>query len=514
MPKVIWLILFLTTTAMAQTHKTWTSASVKALTENRTLQHSSTMKQRVATTVILSVSVAHVVSISTPTSISSSSYPALGKGAGAYLPHPTLVSTSSSSSVPSPVVSVLGHAYTTTNPRPASSSSSTSLALVTDLGNVYTFPNLVPTSFAQLTSGALSTTSTALNTSTVSTTSDEQSTWCEEGLSYSLTSLCQATTTTSTAYSVPTTADSLASVTSAITSPTVSSTSTSSTTVPPITFSSHTPPGCFDLPGGVQPHGAMGIGCGSVTSHIQACYDSLAPWTDPYNNDQSLAFQTCACQTSQKSPFTSNSMLWRNYTGCAECLQTVAGVTLDTLSFQLQKIENFCRSQNPCAYPFVAQLEAWITKVLPAGPTNYPLSGSITNLGHLSAAFTTMPLLANLAYGASAPFDGSLAFVTPSLTTYTVTSPSNTKTVTSLVTWLPMSTSASAYNAASASISAEVAASAELGSALNTISLAAIPYMPSQRCIGKCPNAAAPRSRSLRFAAITCAVLLGIILQL
>jgi hypothetical protein len=92
--------------------------------------------------------------------------------------------------------------------------------------------------------------------------------------------------------------------------------------------------------------------------------------------------------------------------------------------------------------------------------------------------FTNTPPLANLAYGASVPADGSLTGVTPSLTTYitteaivystksSATASIATATVTSLVTWLPMSTGQS-YSASAAASSASNAIISELSSALS-----------------------------------------------
>ncbi|KAK5115333.1 hypothetical protein LTR62_001533 [Meristemomyces frigidus] len=258
---------------------------------------------------------------------------------------------------------------------------------------------------------------------------------------------------------------------------------------------------CLIEAGGVQQIGQLPLpGCGSIFLHVENCYLLQSPWTDPYNSSQSENFQACLCQTTSIAPFSQDSLLWQNFTGCAHCLEAyTSGILVDTLAAEFSNIENFCCSQNPLAYLVIASFESWLA-ALNSGLslTVPPLTGAITEITSLSSLFTTTPPLANLAYGISAPSDGTLAGVTPELTTQTLTLSSGSGTrlpaierVTSVVGWKPTAapsgTVASSFNTAAASISAASAARSQLEGALETI---AAQGGPSQHCHGPCANSA------------------------
>ncbi|KAK0806081.1 hypothetical protein LTR38_005299 [Friedmanniomyces endolithicus] len=283
---------------------------------------------------------------------------------------------------------------------------------------------------------------------------------------------------------------------------------------------------CITTWGGVQEDNSVVPGCGVIFDHLTTCYDSLAPWTDPYNTTQSTKFQACLCATNTTAPFTTDSLLWHNFVGCSSCLATFgAGISLETLAQEFQSIEDFCRSQNPMAYLALANFESWLA-TLNKGVTltTPPLTGSITQLAALSAAFTTTPPLANLAYGASAPFDGTLAGVTPELMTQTITvQPSGTATgsasvkrLTMLVDWVATatatgSTAGSRYDPLSASASAASVAASDLQSALRSVSTIG-QGGPSQQCHGKCPGSGGVRVPAVSTLAWACVVLWSSIL--
>ncbi|KAK0320186.1 hypothetical protein LTR82_008703 [Friedmanniomyces endolithicus] len=278
---------------------------------------------------------------------------------------------------------------------------------------------------------------------------------------------------------------------------------------------------CITTWGGVQEDNSVAPGCGVIFDHLTTCYDSLAPWTDPYNTTQSTKFQACLCATNATAPFTTDSLLWRNFVGCSSCLVTFgAGISLETLAQGFQSIEDFCRSQNPLAYLALANFESWLA-TLNKGVTltTPPLTGSIKQLAALSAAFTTTPPLANLAYGASAPFDGTLAGVTPELMTQTITvlpsgtatGPASVKRLTMLVDWVATTTATDStagprYNPLSASASAASVAASDLQSALRSVSTIG-QGGPSQQCHGKCPGSAGGRVTAVSALAWACTAL-------
>ncbi|KAK3070894.1 hypothetical protein LTR53_009639 [Teratosphaeriaceae sp. CCFEE 6253] len=277
---------------------------------------------------------------------------------------------------------------------------------------------------------------------------------------------------------------------------------------------------CNTNPGGVQSDGTVSAGCGAIFQHVMACFESLAPWSDPYDTAQSTAFQACTRQTNASTPFTSTSPLWRNFTGCSSCLQTFnTGINIDTLAQEFQSIESFCSSQNPVAYLLLADFESWLAGInKDVALTTPPLTGSITQLAALSQAFTTTPPLANLAYGASAPFDGSLIGVTPVLMTQTITVPragsasgsALIEEVTMIVSWGPTaSTAGSPYDTVAASLSASRAVASNLESAVSSLGAIGQGGPTSNVCHGPCLKGAASQSRpTSRFAWIDAMVVL------
>ncbi|KAK5705776.1 hypothetical protein LTR17_021365 [Elasticomyces elasticus] len=275
---------------------------------------------------------------------------------------------------------------------------------------------------------------------------------------------------------------------------------------------------CITTPGGVQSDNTVSVGCGAVLQHVTTCFDSLAPWTDPYDTNQSTSFQACLCETNATTPFGSDSMLWRNFTGCSSCLETFdSRISLDTLAQEFQNIQNFCSSQNPVAFLALAEFKSWLEDINKGVDLKTPpLTGSITQLGAMRSAFTTTPPLANLAYGPSAPFDGTLAGVTPELMTQTITvPPTGTETgsaslrmITMLVDWLPTApasgTATPSYDASAASASASSAASSNLQAAIGSLTTAQAE--PTSECYGPCLKGASARWSSPSSLLWTCTV--------
>lgn len=217
----------------------------------------------------------------------------------------------------------------------------------------------------------------------------------QNGVPYGvLTSILSAATTPSNA---PITSSAFSSVTT-----TGYSQITSSATPTPFTpdTSDTSLQQCLHNPGGLQADGHVSPGCGNMLQHIMDCYDQQAPWTDPYNGTQSTGFQSCLCQTDSHTTFSPTSALWRNFTGCSHCLLTFVPVSFHRLSIEIQRIENFCCSQNPVAYLFLLRLQGWLGGLHDGTHLEQPpLTGEITNIGALGAKFTIMLPLANVAYG-------------------------------------------------------------------------------------------------------------------
>ncbi|KAI7361651.1 hypothetical protein KC336_g21800, partial [Hortaea werneckii] len=185
-------------------------------------------------------------------------------------------------------------------------------------------------------------------------------------------------------------------------------------------------------------------------------------------------------------------------------------------------IENFCASQTPVAYLFLLRLVGWLGSLHPGVKLDRPpLSGDAMRIGTLGPKFTTTAPLVNLAWGPSAPSDGSLKDVRPSLTTWTLTSDfagsHSVRLVTSFVTWLPTATAVSTtVDPQTASSSAAARISEELGAALSSMAAdAGGQGGPSGKCIGDCPDGkgqAVGNALSLGFMLATVGMVLGVLL--
>ncbi|KAI7196566.1 hypothetical protein KC324_g4408 [Hortaea werneckii] len=264
--------------------------------------------------------------------------------------------------------------------------------------------------------------------------------------------------------------------------------------------------------------------CAPFLTHLSTCHDTLSPWTDPYDSAQSAAFQTCLCQTTATKPFRPEGEVWRNFSRCAECLtadeEGGAGVGFGKLTEELERIENFCASQNPVAYLFLLRLVGWLGSLHPGVKSDRPpLSGDVMQIGTLGPKFTTTAPLVNLAWGPSAPLDGSLKDVRPSLTTWSLTSDfagsHSVHLVTSFVTWLPTATAVrTTVDPRTASSSAAARISDELGAALSSMAAdAGSQGGPSGKCIGDCPDKghAVGNALSLGFMLATVGPILGLL---
>ena len=118
-------------------------------------------------------------------------------------------------------------------------------------------------------------------------------------------------------------------------------------------------------------------------------------------------------------------------------------------------VESFCDTQEPDAYLLLSQILSFFSRISGEAttPVTYPVLPSVTaGVQQMGMKYTTTPPLANLAWGTSAPNDGTLKGVIPLLTTIT----SNSATITSVVRWRP--TSGEAYDPVAASESAKSAA--------------------------------------------------------
>lgn len=239
---------------------------------------------------------------------------------------------------------------------------------------------------------------------------------------------------------------------------------------------------CFAQTGGLQANNEVSPGCASMFQRVMSCYVDTAPWTTPYNSPQNTDFQQCLCETGNGVPFNTDSVLYRNFSGCSDCLINLASKNGSTMGTELQRIENFCSSPYPIAYLFVIRLLGWLNGLHPhVVLPNPPMHGDICAMQrNLQAKFTTMFELDNVAYGAAmTPFGGSLRGVTPSLTTSTGVVSGNSITATLLVTWLP--TGGSSVDLVSASNAAADTAASALASAATVAAQGG----PSQNCHGK-----------------------------
>ncbi|GAB1739911.1 hypothetical protein NU219Hw_g4842t1 [Hortaea werneckii] len=297
---------------------------------------------------------------------------------------------------------------------------------------------------------------------------------------------------------------------------------------------------CFHPPPPPASPASPSPNCIPFLTHISTCHDLLTPWSDPYDSAQSAAFQTCLCQTTAATkalgPPEEAGVWWGEFSGCAECLTAGkdgegdgddggggegAGVEFGKLTEELERIENFCASQTPVAYLFLLRLVGWLGSLHPGVKLDRPpLSGDVMRIGTLGPRFTTTAPLVNLAWGASAPSDGSLKDVRPSLTTWSLTSDfagSHTvHLVTSFVTWLPTATAIrTTVDPRTASSSAAARISDELGAALSSMAAdAGGQGGPSGKCIGDCPDKGQADSKalSLGFVLATVGMHLGLLL--
>ena len=226
---------------------------------------------------------------------------------------------------------------------------------------------------------------------------------------------------------------------------------------------------CFDVLGGLVDT-TVEVGCGCILDHVEDCYNQLAPWTDPYDSTQSAKFQACVCETSKDKPFSMESTLYRNFTGCARCLLAADTPEFNYISGEMQGMRNFCHAEEPNAFIFLRGLMSWLKRghMIPTATTN------IAYITSLNALFTTKPPLANLAWGPSAPYMGSLEGVTPSMTTFTTTSSSGTATMTELVKWIHTK-GGSSFNGAVAASQQSAEASGDLASGVSAVSMSTTP---------------------------------------
>ncbi|KAI7194703.1 hypothetical protein KC363_g1993 [Hortaea werneckii] len=281
---------------------------------------------------------------------------------------------------------------------------------------------------------------------------------------------------------------------------------------------------CFHPSPSPSPSSSSSPNCTDLLTHISTCHDRFAPWTEPYDSEQSAAFQACMCHTPATAPFGAEGEVWRDFSACAECLtaEKGAGVEFGKMTEELERIENFCASQTPVAYLFLLRLVGWLGSLHPGVKLDRPpLSGDVMRIGTLGPKFITTAPLVNLAWGASAPSDGSLKDVRPSLTTWTLTSDfagsHSVHLVTSFVTWLPTATAVSTtVDPQTASSSAAARISEELGAALSSMAAdAGGQGGPSGKCIGDCPDGkgqAVGNALSLGFMLATVGMVLGVLL--
>ena len=196
---------------------------------------------------------------------------------------------------------------------------------------------------------------------------------------------------------------------------------------------------------------------------------------------RSAAYRACVCMTDDSNPFTEFSALWKNFTGCAACVQRAvrdvdveAWVLKETL-----RLRAFCRAQEPNAFLFLLHLRNWYYRL-----SNYseisarPFRGAFpTALGDGEAAMEVMrsqwtgrPPLGNIAWGPSAPPDGKYSAVSPVVTDYvtiaSVQQAEYTTQVSSLVSWVPTKAGVTSWNEWKAEMSESVAGIRAVQSAL------------------------------------------------
>lgn len=249
--------------------------------------------------------------------------------------------------------------------------------------------------------------------------------------------------------------------TTTVTDVTTRSSSQLAVTTTSITSSSNTPTATPTINPAAQACYAGGA-CGDLLTRVGGCFEQQTPWTDPYDTTKNTAYQACLCVTSAQNPFTEKNILYQTLTACARCLLNAKAAKVGFMAVELQRVDSFCRAQEPIAYLFLRQWGDWLdTASMGAVLAQPTVTNAVEGVTAMASAFTTLPPLANLAYGASAASDGSLAGVTPRLTTFTTSSEGGAATVTRLVDWVPTN-SKSTFDSASASRTAAAAASSEL----------------------------------------------------
>ncbi|GAB7358778.1 hypothetical protein MBLNU230_g4004t1 [Neophaeotheca triangularis] len=215
--------------------------------------------------------------------------------------------------------------------------------------------------------------------------------------------------------------------------------------------------------------------CGEIMTAISACYSNNGPWNDPYDQEQSLSFQFCFCDTDPSTTFNSSSPLWSNFTTCASCLASNANLPFPEIWQQQQRFQNFCSSPEPLAYLFIQRLRRWLGGQQLPTPV---LSGQVLGIESLLSQFTTTPPLANIAYGSHAPADGRFAAVTPVLTTLTTWSadPTNSDTsraatITRVASWVPTAPGAIGFGPedSTESVIEELAAESRFSEAVTSV---------------------------------------------
>lgn len=203
---------------------------------------------------------------------------------------------------------------------------------------------------------------------------------------------------------------------------------------------------CASAPGGLLGDAGIHKGCGSLFAHISECFAANEPWSSPDDAARNDAFRDCVCMASDALPFSENSALWKNFTGCAACVHdSLAGVDLDVLPWvhlEARRLWNFCRAQDPNAFLFLLFLHNWFYRLDDyANTPAAPLATVDAGLQAMRTAYTGLPLLANVPWGASAQPHGVHAAVSPLLTTFTSTVVTQgvalTTPATALVSWVP-----------------------------------------------------------------------------
>lgn len=212
---------------------------------------------------------------------------------------------------------------------------------------------------------------------------------------------------------------------------------------------------CATLPGGIQPTGGIDKGCGALFAHVVDCFAASEPWSSPYDAARNGAYQRCVCMTSPANPFTENSALWKNFSGCAACvydlldgeegLDVQPWVTLET-----RRLWGFCRAQEPSAFMFTLFLRNWFYRLddfndvdpAPFAAAWPEVSGiDAEGMPALQAHWTGAPPLANLAWGPSAAPEWKYDGATPELSTFmteaSVYDIRVTELASRLVTWVP-----------------------------------------------------------------------------